>query len=34
LKLAKDDLVVLDEKGACYWIRIRGGKAKLAALFK
>jgi hypothetical protein len=34
LGLEKEDLVVIDEKGAAYIVRIRDRKAKLAALFK
>jgi hypothetical protein len=34
LGLAKDDVVLVDQKGAVYCVRIRKGKAKLAALFK
>jgi hypothetical protein len=34
LGLAKDDIVIVDQKGAAYFVRIRDRKAKLAALFK
>jgi hypothetical protein len=34
LRLAKDDIVIVDQTGAAYFVRIRDRNAKLAALFK
>jgi len=34
LGLAKDDVIVVNTKGTVFCVRIRDGKAKLAALFK
>jgi uncharacterized protein (TIGR03067 family) len=34
LHLAKDDVVIVDSKGTAYYVRVRDGKARLAALFK